>query len=301
LSSDFRRLFRSLPRTPARRCACTRARRRISRLAFIFVALTRAAPLLAQHRLFPDAPSFELPLASPRVTSLTGRLLSVSKGDSRFGAGHEAEAALGENVPVIALRQGPRWITIGFGAAVYGRFDLDDVKSAQVSDDWTAGMNLSAVLRSWTLALVFEHESSHLGDEYRDTFKVPRLDWTRETATAWVGYHTGPWTLHGAMSYVLIDQLGLRRPGAAAAADYRGRVRALLGQAVRPIAGLFLNGEADTDWRLSGDGKLGLAFVGGRADRELRLSLIAHDGLSTQRQFYRARSRYVGVELQFEL
>ncbi|MEP6573697.1 MAG: DUF1207 domain-containing protein [Gemmatimonadota bacterium] len=260
-----------------------------------------AGPAQAQHRLFPDAPSFELPLADPRVTSLTGRLLSVSRGDSRFGAGHEAEAAIGESVPVIALRRGPRWITLGFGAAVYGRFDLDDPKSAQISDDWTVGVDLSAVLRAWTLSLQVEHESSHLGDEYHDTFGVPRLDWTRETATAWVGWHTGPLVLHGALSYVLVDQLGLRRAGAAAAADFRGNSGRLLGQAMRPIAGVFIRGEADTDWRLSADAKAGIALLGARADRELRLSLIAHRGLSTQRQFYRETSHYIGLEIQFEI
>jgi hypothetical protein len=35
--------------------------------------------------------------------------------------------------------------------------------------------------------------------------------------------------------------------------------------------------------------------------REIAFSAIGHDGLSTQRQFFRRESRYVGVELRFDL
>ena len=46
--------------------------------------------------------------------------------------------------------------------------------------------------------------------------------------------------------------------------------------------------------------KLGLALPSG-SGHEVGIALIAHDGLSTQRQFYRAESRYVGVEVRFDL
>jgi hypothetical protein len=40
---------------------------------------------VAQGRLFPQVPSFELPQASPRVHGIVGRLLSARRGDSQFG------------------------------------------------------------------------------------------------------------------------------------------------------------------------------------------------------------------------
>jgi len=88
--------------------------------------LGRATSLEAQQRLFPQVPSFELPEASPRVHGLVGRLLSARHGDSRFGNEGEAEVALGENVLVLALQQGQRPITLGFGSQVYARFSLSD-------------------------------------------------------------------------------------------------------------------------------------------------------------------------------
>jgi len=37
---------------------------------------------------------------------------------------------------------------------------------------------VKAELGHWRPAFELYHESSHLGDEYRDDFKCPRLDWT---------------------------------------------------------------------------------------------------------------------------
>ena len=126
----------------------------------------------AQQRLFPQVPSFELPEASPRVHGLVGRLLSARHGDSRFGNEGEAEVALGENVPVLALREGRRPITLGFGSQVYARFSLSDSKSALISNDWVVGFNGTATVEPWAFTLELYHESSHLGDEYEDRFNA---------------------------------------------------------------------------------------------------------------------------------
>ncbi|MGH7526575.1 MAG: hypothetical protein ACREMX_07705, partial [Gemmatimonadales bacterium] len=115
----------------------------ISRAATLAVAsqLALSATAPAQGRIFPRAASFELPEASPRVHGLVGRLLSIRRGDSRFGREPEAEVALGENVPLVALQQGSRPITLGFGSQVYARFSLGDSRSAMISHDWVVGLN----------------------------------------------------------------------------------------------------------------------------------------------------------------
>jgi hypothetical protein len=163
------------------------------------------------------------------------------------------------------------------------------------------GFNTTATLDRWRLAVQLYHESSHLGDEYRDTFNATRLDWTREIASAWVGYASARWKASACFTYVLVDQLGLRRPAACAAVDFRGNPFRLLGQRSRVIAGVFAEARSETDWQVSPSTKLGLAWSGEREGRELRLSLITHGGLSTQRQFYQQKSRYIGLELQFGL
>jgi hypothetical protein len=55
-----------------------------------------------------------------------------------------------------------------------------------------------------------------------------------------------------------------------------------------------------TAWRVSTSAKAGVAFAGPNG-HEIGFALIAHTGLSTQRQFFREESRYVGGELRFDL
>jgi len=272
------------------------------RLLGCLVLLSAPIPAAAQARIFPQVQSFELPEASPRVHGLVGRIFSARRGDSEFGSEPEAEVGVGENFPVLALRRGERPVTLGFGTQVYGRFSLGDRKSALISNDWVVGLNTTAALGAWTVTGEIYHESSHLGDEYRDRFSATRLDWTREVAAAWLTYGPGPIRITGNLSYVLIDELDLKRPGAALAADYEGRpFGQFLGGPVRPVGGIFFQGEAATSWRISTSAKLGIAVSRAGGGREIGLALIAHDGLSTQRQFFRRESRYIGGELRFDL
>jgi len=255
---------------------------------------------VAQQRLFPAVKSFELPEASPRAYGLVGRVLSIRRGESRFGAEQEGEAILGENFPVVALKRGPRPIVLGIGSQVYGRFSLDDSKSALISMDWVAGLNTTAVLGAWALTLQLYHESSHLGDEYADDFGAGRLDWTREVAAGWASYGFGDWRLTGGASYVLDDGLSLPRTGAALGIDFRGNRRRADTGAVQPVVGLYTEATSATRWRLSSSAKVGVAF-GRQGTQRLGLALIAHDGLSTQRQFFREESQYIGMELRIDL
>jgi hypothetical protein len=254
----------------------------------------------AQDRIFPDVPSFERPEASPRVYGLAARLISVQRGDSRFGNEAEAEVALGENFPVVALRGGANPITLGLGSQVYARFSLHDKKSALISNDWVVGLNGTALLGAWAVTVEVYHESSHLGDEYEDAFDAKRLDWTREVLVGWASYNAGPWRITGSASYALRDELKLKRPGGTFAVDFRGPRRSG-GGALRPVAGVFFDASAATSWRVSGSLKAGVALQTTPAGREIGLALIAHDGLSTQRQFFREESRYLGLEVRFDL
>jgi hypothetical protein len=255
----------------------------------------------AQQPVLPALPRYELPSASPRVHALAGRLLSIERADSRFGRDTEAEVALGENFPLLSLQGGERPIALGLGSQVYARFSLSDPKTSLISHDWVVGVNATAALGRWDLTLEVYHESSHLGDEYGDRFGVHRLDWTREVGTVWASYSAGSWRFSANASYVLLDELKLDPPGLALAVDWRGRrLGKMLAGRVRPLAGVYAEANGATNWRVSTSAKLGIALPSG-GDREMGLALIAHDGLSTQRQFFRAESRYVGMELRFDL
>ena len=70
--------------------------------------------------------------------------------------------------------------------------------------------------------------------------------------------------------------LGLREPGGALAVDFRGRpIGAPLGGILRPVAGLFVEGAAATDWRVSTSAKLGVALASASSGREIGIALIA--------------------------
>ena len=255
----------------------------------------------AQARLFPSVQSFELPEASPRVYGVVGRVFSSRRGESRFGNEREAEVVLGENLPLVAIKGGPRPIVLGIGSQVYGRFSLDDAKSALISVDWVAALNTTAMLGPLALTVQLYHESSHLGDEYGDRFQVRRLDWSREVVAGWATYEAGSWQLTGGASYVIYDGLKLPRAGAALGVDVGGGGHRILARAVEPVIGLYTEANAATGWRLSTSAKLGLALRGREGTRSIGVALIAHDGLSTQRQFFRQESQYVGLEVRFDL
>jgi hypothetical protein len=263
----------------------------------VLLCSTRA---LAQDRLFPAVKSFELPEASPRAYGLVGRVLSIRRGESRFGPEREGEVVLGENLPLLALKRGPRPIIMGIGSQAYGRFSLDDSKTALISIDWVAGLNTTAFLGQWALTLQLYHESSHIGDEYADHFGTGRLDWSQEVIAGWASYTTGDLRLTGGASYVLDDGLGLPRPAAALGFDFHGHRHASLDRTIEPVLGFYTEATSATRWRLSNSAKLGVALPGPGSSR-LGVAVIAHDGLSTQRQFFREASQYLGLELRIDL
>jgi hypothetical protein len=255
----------------------------------------------SQERLFPAVRSFELPEASPRVYGVVGRLLSTRRGESSFGEEREAEAVIGENLPLIAIKRGTRPIVLGIGTQVYGRFSLSDSKTALISVDWVAGLNTTAMLGKMAVTMQLYHESSHLGDEYGDRFQAERLDWSREVVAGWITYAAGQWKVTGGASYVLYDGLGLPKAGAAVGLDWGAGRHRFLTRPFEPVLGLYTEGSAATDWRLSTSAKLGVAVRGKGGARSVGLAVIAHDGLSTQRQFFRRESRYLGLEVRFDL
>ncbi len=270
------------------------------RIAFLAAALPLGAPAGAQRVLPAAVAPFELPVASPRATGFAGRIIAVGKGDSRFGAGTEADVTLGENLPVLLLgsRRHP-WL-IGFNVSTQARFSLSDPKSALISNDWVVGFDVSGRVRRFDLAVQVYHESSHLGDEYAERFAARRLDWTREVVMAWVGMRVGQATIRAAGGSAVIDHLGLPRGLAAIAIDYRGR-DGFIGHAPgRLLAGVYTEAAAATDWRVSTTARLGVE-LGALHGNRIAVGLVVHDGLSTQRQFYSAESRYAGVEVRFDL
>lgn len=254
------------------------------------------------ERLFPAVPDFEFPLASPRVNGLVGRVIQVARPDNAFGKETEGDVSIGEGFGLIALRRGPRPLTLGFAVAVTGRFSLDDPKSALISNDWRVGFDLTHRRAAWDVTLQYFHESSHLGDEYLERFPGSvRQDWTGESVALWVGWSQGAFRLTAAGTYMLTQSLPIARGGAAVGVDYRGPTGRLAGIPARIQAGFYADAYGATAWRISGSAVAGLRLGGDRPTRGFFVGLTAHRGLSTQRQFFRSDSRFYGLEIRFDL
>jgi hypothetical protein len=254
--------------------------------------------LAAQVTLFPKVRSFEYPIGSPYASGVVGRLLSVTRGETQYGAEREAEAAIGESVPVLGLASGRVPVHLDLGVRVTGRFSLDDPRSALISDDWFVGVQSVVDFPRARLALELYHESSHLGDEYAERFGATRLDWTREVAALWLEIGGGPFRGHASGSYALVERPDVSRAAATLGFDYRGRAGHWLGAEVMPVLGVFAESVAYADWKVTTSARAGLEL--GHGNDRVGLSLVFSNGLSTERQFYDQRSRYVGAELRFE-
>lgn len=277
-------------------------RRRIAWILSL-AATTAFRPLAAQgERFFPAVPDFEFPLASPRVNGLVGRVVQVDRPDNAFGDETEGDVSIGEGFSLVALRRGARPLTLGFAVAVTGRFSLDDSKSALISNDWRVGFDLSHRRAAWDLTLHYFHESSHLGDEYLERFPgSARADWTGESVALWVARTWGRVRVTAGGSYMLTQSLPIARGGGAVGVDYRGPAGRTAGVPVAILAGVYADAYDATAWRISWSAVAGVRLAGDHPTRGFFVGLTAHQGLSTQRQFFRSVSRYYGLEIRFDL
>jgi hypothetical protein len=263
-----------------------------------------AAGAAAQGRSIPlpnDIPPFEFPLASSRTAGMVGRVFYASRGESGFGAEMEAEAGLGEIWPILAVHRGKVPLTLHFGAEVYGRFSLGDASSALISNDWQVNVILTADFKRLRLAAEAYHESSHLGDEYRDRFPGPRVNWSREIVGLWASYRAGLLKLHANASYAAIDAINVGRGAFSAAVDYRGKPGGMLGGSAGTIWAVNAEAQEFTNWKVTWSGRAGARFADPAGRRGFALLLTFLDGYSPQRQFFLQKARYYGVEVRFDL
>jgi hypothetical protein len=248
-----------------------------------------------------DVQTFEFPLASPRTSAIVGRVIHVGHGESQFGAEWEAEPALGEVWPLLAMGRGKVPLTLHLGSIVYGRFSLGDPSSAMISNDWHVNLILTADFRKLRLALEGYHESSHLGDEYRDRFPGPRVNWSREIVGLWARYQIGRAQLHGNVSYAAIDATDVGRGAIVLAAEHYGKRGAILGGTAQTILALHADAQAYTDWEVTWSGRAGIRLADPIGRRGFAFLLTFLDGFSNQRQFFLAKSRYAGIEVRFDM
>jgi hypothetical protein len=249
-----------------------------------------------------DIAPFEFPLASHRASAMIGRMIYLGRGESAFGNEWEGEAALGEVWPLLAVRRGSRPITLHLGSEVYGRFSLGDASSSMISSDWHVNLMLTLDLPRWRLGVEAYHESSHLGDEYHDRFPGPRVNWSREILGLWASRIAGPFLVSGNASLAVLDVLDLPGGAFAVGVDWRGKRGSVSGGgSAQPILALHADVQQYADWEPTLSGRAGVRFSDPARRRGFALLLTYLHGMSPQRQFYLEKSRYLGMEVRFDL
>jgi len=280
-----------------------RAARAVRAVGTAACCLLPAASLHAQSIFLPNnAPTFEFPLASSRTSAMVGRVIHASRGESQFGSEWEGEAGLGEMWPLLALSRGRTPVTLHFGSEVYGRFSLGDASSSMISSDWHVNLVLTASISRWRLALEGYHESSHLGDEYLERFPGPRVNWSREIVGLWVTRSAGQLAMSLNASYAVIQALDVGPSAVAVGVDYVGKRGSVVGGgSAQAVLALHADMQEYTDWEMTLAGRAGVRFSDPGRRRGFALFLTYLDGMSPQRQFFLEKSRYLGVEVRFDL
>ena len=117
----------------------------------------------------------------------------------------------------------------------------------------------------------------------------------------WATYRAGLVKLSANASYAAIDAADVGPGAFALSADYQGKPGGLLGGSARTILAVNADAQEYTDWTVTWSGRAGFRFADPQGRRGFALLLTIYDGYSSQRQFFRERSRYVGVEVRFDL
>jgi uncharacterized protein DUF1207 len=233
---------------------------------------------------------------------MVGRVIYVSQGESQFGSEWEGEAGLGEIWPLLALSRGKLPLTLHLGVEAYGRFSLGDAASSMISNDWHVNVVLTADVRRWRLGLETYHESSHLGDEYRDRFPDARVNWSREIVGLWATRAAGQVKMSLNASYAVIQALDVGPGAVAVGVDYLGKRGGVMGGGhAQAVLAVHADMQEYADWELTLAGRAGVKFSDPGRRRGFALLLTYLDGMSPQKQFYLQKSRYVGVEVRFDL
>lgn len=242
-------------------------------------------------------PRFESLLADPDMTAIGGRVMWLDQSDSQLDDDVQAEAILGENIPIVALARGSRPVSLGLGGSVLVRFGLTAENSPLVAQDWNFQLNVAHRRGPWTFVGMLWHESEHLGDEYVQLFGQGRPAGSREGVTAWVFYQHGPWRIGASAGSALRLSNATGRGRFTGGADYAPARR---GGGLLPRASVFLDLDSYANWRPGLSARLGTA-VPIAAGTDVTLSLAAYTGPSTLGYFRAELLRYLGVEFRFDL
>lgn len=187
---------------------------------------------------------------------------------------------------------------IGFQAAVFAIFDLDQESLDLVNADYLAGPVLAFRDGPVSVLLRLIHESSHLGDEYLLSTGIERINLSYETVDLLLSWQVhDDLRLYGGGGNIVHSDTELDRWLARAGAEYLAP--ASFGTA-RPVAAIEVQGREYNDWNADLSIRVGLQFQDQDAPHG-RVQLMAeyYRGCSPNGQFFVDEIEFVGIGLHF--
>lgn len=198
---------------------------------------------------------------------------------------------------------------VSLEGGVYAQFDLNSSSNDLINADYTVGLPLTFRRGGASGRLRVYHQSSHLGDELLLRSRIPRENFSFESAEALLSMDSGPLRVYAGGEYVFSGipselETGLVHAGA----ELRQRTSSLrLGQvaSVRLVAAGDAKMVEAFNWQAAWSVRAGFEVSRAReaAHASRRWSLLAHyyNGPSPYGQFFRSDVQYYGVGLHFAL
>lgn len=212
-----------------------------------------------------------------------------------------AAVSFGETFALYRDRLGSGWWEFGVQAGVFALFDLNAPSMDLINADYLVALPVSYRLGDFSAIARLFHQSSHLGDEFVLSSRVPnRLNLSYEGLDARFSYELGDvWRFYAGGGYLFhreptsLDpwsiQYGLefRSPWPAPEARWR------------PIAALDVQNREENDWHADFSLRTGIQFDGVLTGRNFQVLLEYFRGHSPNGQFYRQKVDYLGLGLHF--
>lgn len=260
----------------------------------------------------PEAQSDWLPPRSPLFSPIHAdpRWPQFSAAYRQFGHGLNLTSVFAANFgDTFSLYQNRSWFggewEFGLQAGVFSIFDISSASIDLVNADYRVGFLGSYRNGRFSGFVRFQHQSSHLGDEYliSNSQQVPRINLSYEEVDAKLSYEVFNWLrLYGGAGFIVQRQpenLGRRTTQWGIELT---SARTFLGGSIRPVAYADFQCHERTNWVIGRSIKAGVQFENARiGDRQIQLLGEYYEGPSPDGQFYGQPVGWygIGVHLYF--
>ncbi len=244
---------------------------------------------------------FPTEIANPRQPCFSFGLRS----HDRIGGSVSTDFAIGAQFPIY------RWVNLKGGdlqleieAAAFAVFNLREHTFPIINADYYAGIPLTYAKGPWAYRLRLYHISSHIGDEYLCSHKHFRRKNKSFEALDFSGdYSFNPHLrLYGTLGSILFSDKEMHMKPFYVEYGFEARgprtdFKQLFGQ---PFLAVHMTNWQDVHFAL--DTTYALGYEWGKIHgigRKVRLFLEYHQGFSTEGQFSRQRTKFVGIRMTY--